>query len=148
MTRNSWMKKMLFSPSRNVQHLKSRSLLCGWGGSKVTLCVSGQCRSSRELIQLRRQTICSTNCQVVSQVCSCCSTMLAGAQGSLAPAPFPVSQLLLSYWTAVLSISALRLQAQHSRFWKEEKAKKCKVAKLSSEGFLIFFLFFIFSLVF
>lgn len=29
MTRGTWMKKMLFLPSRNVQHLKSRSLLCG-----------------------------------------------------------------------------------------------------------------------
>lgn len=139
MTRSSWMMKMLFPPSRNVQDLKSRSLLCEWGGSQVTLCVSEQCRSSRELIQLRQQTICSANCKAVFQVCSCCSTMLAGAQGSLASAPFPVSQLLLSYWTAVLSISALCLQAQHPVSGRKKKQRNANFAKLSSEGFLIFF---------
>lgn len=110
MARSSWMKKMLSLSSGNIQLLKSRSLLCGWGGSKATLCVLEQCRSSQE----------------VFQVCSCCSTM-AGAQISLVAVPFPVIQRLLSRWTPVLSISALCLQAQHPCFWKKEKAKKQKV---------------------
>lgn len=93
MARSTGWKKP-FLPSRNA-HVKSRALLCRRCGSKVTQCVSEQCRSSRELTQLKLQTVWCKDCQEALQVCSRCSPRLAGAPISLAAAPFSVIQLCL-----------------------------------------------------